>query len=71
MHSPRTDVGITLLTVGNHMIVMTGANGRLGRLVAKMLARRGAASQVTLTSRDPAKITDLVALGFRTVRADS
>jgi NAD(P)H dehydrogenase (quinone) len=70
MHSPRTDVGTTLLTVGNHMIVMTGANGRLGRLVAKMLARRGAASQVTLTSRDPAKITDLVALGFRTVRAD-
>ena len=52
------------------MIVMTGANGRLGRLVAKMLVKRGAVSQVTLTSRDPAKITDLAALGFRTVRAD-
>lgn len=52
------------------MIVMTGANGRLGRLVAKMLVKRGAASQVTLTSRDPAKITDLAAFGFRTMRAD-
>lgn len=52
------------------MIVMTGANGRLGRLVAKMLAKRGAAGQVTLTSRDPGKISDLAALGFRTVRAD-
>ncbi len=52
------------------MIVMTGANGRLGRLVAKMLAKRGAASQVTLTSRDPGKISELAALGCRTVRAD-
>jgi NAD(P)H dehydrogenase (quinone) len=52
------------------MIVMTGANGRLGRLVAKILADRGAAGQVTLTSREPEKIADLAALGFRAMRAD-
>ncbi len=52
------------------IIVMTGANGRLGRLVAQALARRGAAGRVRLATRDPAKIVDLAALGFETVRAD-
>ena len=52
------------------MIVMTGANGRLGRLVAKALARRGAAEQVLLGTRDPGKIADLAALGFKTARID-
>jgi NAD(P)H dehydrogenase (quinone) len=52
------------------MIVMTGANGRLGRLIAQALVRRGAVDRVTLATRDPAKIADLVALGFRATRAD-
>lgn len=52
------------------MFVMTGANGRLGRLVATMLAKLGFADQVTLTTRDPAKVADLAALGFKAVRAD-
>src|SRR5260370_17558796 len=52
------------------MMGVAGGKGGLGRLVAKMLAKRGAASQVTLTSRDPGKISDLAALGCRTVRAD-
>lgn len=52
------------------MIVMTGANGRLGRLVAHALARRGAAGRVRLATRDPAKTADLAALGFQIVRAD-
>jgi NAD(P)H dehydrogenase (quinone) len=52
------------------MIVMTGANGRLGRAIAKALARRGAAPRVTLLSRDPSKLADLAALGFKTGRAD-
>jgi NAD(P)H dehydrogenase (quinone) len=52
------------------MIVMTGANGRLGRSVAQMIAKRGASGEVTLTTRDPAKIADLTALGFKTVQAD-
>ncbi len=52
------------------MIVMTGANGRLGRLVANAPARRGAATQVTLATRDPSKIADLAALDFKIARAD-
>jgi NAD(P)H dehydrogenase (quinone) len=52
------------------MIVVTGANGRLGRAVAGALARRGAASKVVLTSRDPAKLADFTAQGFRTAYAD-
>jgi NAD(P)H dehydrogenase (quinone) len=52
------------------MIVMTGANGRLGRSVARMIARRGAAREVKLATRDPAKIADLTALGFTAVQAD-
>lgn len=52
------------------MLVMTGANGQLGRLVAKELAKRGAASRTRLATRDPDKVADLVALGFQSVRAD-
>jgi NAD(P)H dehydrogenase (quinone) len=52
------------------MIVMTGANGRLGRTVARMIAQRGAAREVKLATRDPAKIGDLTALGFTAVHAD-
>jgi NAD(P)H dehydrogenase (quinone) len=62
--------GIMLPQGGFYMFVMTGANGRLGRLVAGMLAKLGFAHQVTLTTRDPAKIADLTAMGFKTVRAD-
>jgi len=52
------------------MIVVTGAGGKLGRLVADELAKRTSAAQVTLGSRDPARIADLAARGFATVRAD-
>ena len=52
------------------MIVVTGANGRLGRAVAGALARRGAASEVVLTSRDPARLADFTGQGFRTAHAD-
>jgi NAD(P)H dehydrogenase (quinone) len=52
------------------MFVMTGANGRLGRTVAEMIARRGAAERVTLVTRDPSKVADLTAKGFKAVRAD-
>src|SRR5947209_10540624 len=52
------------------MIVVTGAGGKLGRLVADELSKRTDARLVTLGSRDPAKIADLAAMGFKTVRAD-
>lgn len=52
------------------MIVMTGAGGKLGRLVAEALAERGATAKSLLTSRNPEKLADLAARGFRTARAD-
>ena len=52
------------------MLVITGANGKLGRLVADEAAKRIGASAVTLGSRDLAKIADLAAKGFKAVRAD-
>jgi NAD(P)H dehydrogenase (quinone) len=50
--------------------IVTGANGRLGRAVARALLQAGAARDVTLTSRDPASIADLAMLGFATAKAD-
>ena len=52
------------------MIVVTGAAGKLGRLVADELAKRTNPGRVRLASRDPAKIADLAARGFNTMRAD-
>lgn len=52
------------------MIVVTGANGRLGRLVSRALHAMGASDRVVLGSREPDKIADLAALGFRTARID-
>ncbi|GLJ00649.1 NmrA family NAD(P)-binding protein [Sphingobium sp. BS19] len=52
------------------MIVVTGANGRLGRLVAKALHVMGASAGVVLGSRNPDQIGDLAELGFRTMRLD-
>lgn len=52
------------------MIVLTGANGRLGRLVAKALHAAGANEEVILGTRNPDQISDLASLGFRTARLD-
>ncbi|HTP38470.1 MAG TPA: NAD(P)H-binding protein [Steroidobacteraceae bacterium] len=52
------------------MIFITGASGQLGRSVAAELARRVKPSQVTLGTRHPEKIADLVAQGFQTAAAD-
>ena len=52
------------------MLVITGANGKLGRLIAEETAKRVPVSTVTLATRDPAKIADLGARGFKTARAD-
>lgn len=52
------------------MIVMTGANGQLGRAIANALAERVAPSTVALGTREPSKINDLAAKGFNTAAAD-
>lgn len=52
------------------MIVMTGANGQLGRLVADgLLARLGPAG-FAVTTRDPAKAEGLAARGVKVVQGD-
>lgn len=52
------------------MIVVTGANGKLGRLVAAELERKVKPSGVVLGSRDPSKLADFSAKGFKPLRAD-
>ncbi len=52
------------------MIVITGASGQLGRQVAHALAERISPTTVTLGARDPGKIADLAAKGFRTAAVD-
>jgi len=52
------------------MIVVTGANGKLGRLVAAELEKKVKSADVVLGSRDPQKLADLAGRGFKTVRAD-
>ncbi|RKS09192.1 NAD(P)H dehydrogenase (quinone) [Nocardiopsis sp. Huas11] len=52
-------------------VVITGATGRLGRLVVEDLLAGGLpADQITATGRDTAKLADLAAQGVRTARAD-
>jgi NAD(P)H dehydrogenase (quinone) len=52
------------------MIVTTGAAGQLGRLIAQALAERVSPAQVALGTRDPSKVADLAAKGFKTAAAD-
>ncbi|WP_164887377.1 SDR family oxidoreductase [Hahella sp. KA22] len=52
-------------------IVITGASGRLGSLVAKaLIARAGDADQLTFSARAPEKIAALAAPGNEIVKAD-
>jgi NAD(P)H dehydrogenase (quinone) len=52
------------------MIVITGASGKLGRLVAAELERKVDPSAVVLGSRDVQKLDDFAARGFKTARVD-
>jgi NAD(P)H dehydrogenase (quinone) len=53
------------------MIVITGANGQLGRLVIQQLLQRGVApGQIVAAVRSPAKAADLAALGLQLREAD-
>jgi len=52
------------------MIVITGASGQLGRLVIQSLLAKVPASQIVAAVRNPAKATDLAALGVQVRQAD-
>jgi NAD(P)H dehydrogenase (quinone) len=53
------------------MIVITGANGQLGRLVVQQLLQCGVApGQIVAAVRSPAKAADLAALGLQLREAD-
>ncbi|HMW22249.1 MAG TPA: SDR family oxidoreductase [Burkholderiaceae bacterium] len=53
------------------MIVITGANGQLGRLVIQQLLQRGVApGQIVAAVRSPAKAADLAAQGLQLREAD-
>ena len=52
------------------MIIVTGANGQLGRAIVEKLVERVSASQVGASVRDPAKASDLAALGVLVRQGD-
>ena len=52
------------------MIVVTGANGQLGRLTIRNLLKNVPASQLVAAVRTPAKAADLAALGVQVREAD-
>ncbi len=52
------------------MIVITGASGQLGRLVIQSLLTKLPASQIVAAVRNPARASDLAALGVQVRKAD-
>lgn len=52
------------------MIILTGATGQLGRIVAAHLVSRLPADQIGVSVRDPQKAADLMALGVRVRQGD-
>lgn len=52
------------------MIIVTGANGKLGRLVVESLLRRVAADRVAVSVRDPQQAAALAERGVRVRRGD-
>ena len=52
------------------MIVVTGATGKLGRLVVAGLLEKVPASEIIAAVRTPEKATDLAALGVQVKEAD-
>ncbi len=52
------------------MIIVTGANGQLGRLIVQHLLALRPASQIGVSVRDPGRATDLTTKGVRVRRGD-
>jgi NAD(P)H dehydrogenase (quinone) len=55
---------------GNTMIVITGANGQLGRLIIAELLKNTPPAAIVAAVRDPAKAASLAALGVQVRKAD-
>ncbi|WP_075217829.1 SDR family oxidoreductase [Mongoliimonas terrestris] len=51
-------------------LLVTGANGHLGRLVLEDLLARDSGDRIVAASRDPSRLADLAARGVETRRAD-
>lgn len=56
--------------MSNHRILVTAANGQLGRLTIDALVKQVPASQIVAGMRDPAKGADLAAKGITVVAAN-
>ncbi len=56
--------------MSNHRILVTAANGQLGRRTIDALLKRVPAGQITAGMRDPARGADLAARGITVVAAD-
>ena len=52
------------------MIIVTGANGQLGRMIVQELLALMSADQIGVSVRDPGKAIDLIARGVRVRRGD-
>lgn len=52
------------------MLLITGANGKLGRLVVEALLERGPADRIGVSVRNPDQAADLTARGVRVRRGD-
>jgi NAD(P)H dehydrogenase (quinone) len=52
------------------MIILSGATGKLGRLILKELSSRVPANQLGVSVRDPKKAADLVSMGVRVRQGD-
>ncbi len=52
------------------MIVVTGASGKLGRLVVEQLLKKVPAKEIVAAVRQPAKVADLAARGVQVRQAD-
>ena len=52
------------------MIVITGANGQLGRLVIQSLLKKLPAAEIVAAVRSPEKAQDIAGLGVQLRQAD-
>ncbi|MGY2734661.1 SDR family oxidoreductase [Sphingomonas sp. UYP23] len=65
-HRVINEIQITVSTIWSRaMLIVTGANGQLGRAIVNSLVQFVPAERVGVSVRDPSKARDLVALGVR------
>src|SRR6202035_659203 len=69
-HSSECDRFHQVLRMEMLMLLMTGANGKLGRLIVEELLRRAPQSELAVSVRDPAGAKDLAERGVEVRRGD-